>query len=459
MSQWRNITLVVVAMDVAVCGSMVAAKLLRRPAAIPIVACGDPLATTEIAALAGLAETGTAADWLSYGQALLGQGLYGYAEAAFRRAVEIAPTDADSRFALAFVIDRTGRIAESIGEYAACADILPAAGSPQRQLAAYAIGCNHLRLGDVPAAERAFRANQQFPAAAVQLVKILLYSGRADEAAVILASLKQRVPLTLEVEQLLAEVMETLGRPAEAFAAAACEERAESLIPLTFSSSYLAPLVLERGINGVIKRCASMNPATQGRVILATLEAIDGVGGAGDVSYRLPMTALRVDVALAERRPEEALRLLNVLRDTGHRDGNVLSLEADAVEQQGDRQAAFDLRLRAIAMTPTATLHRQLASDYEQRGDKANAAVHRGRALLLEGLAEYQKNRVEEALVLVRQSLGCNDRDAQAWFHVGELEYQLGRQDEADVAFARALEIRPGYGRPRQFLNRPRLER
>jgi tetratricopeptide (TPR) repeat protein len=110
-------------------------------------------------------------------------------------------------------------------------------------------------------------------------------------------------------------------------------------------------------------------------------------------------------------------------------------------------------------MTPTATLHRQLASDYEQRGDGANAAVHRGRALLLQGLAEYRQNRVEEALALVRQSLGCNDRDAQSWFHAGELEYQLGRQDEADAAFARALEIRPGYGRPRQFLNRPRLEK
>jgi len=459
MSQWRNITLIVVAVEIAVCGSMVAAKLLRHPAAIPIVASDDPLAAREIAALAGLAETGTAADWLSYGQALLGQGLYGYAEAAFRRAVEMAPADADSRFALAFVIDRTGRLAESIREYDACADIVPAAGSPQMQLAVYAIGCNHLRMGDVPAAERAFRANQQFPAAAVQLAKILVSSRRADEAAAILASLRQRVPLSLEVEQLLADVMDALGRPAEAFEAAAREERAESLIPLTFSSSYLAPLVMQRGINGVIERCASMDPATEGRAILATLDAIDGVGGGGDVSYRVPMTAMRVDVALAERRPEEALRLLNVLRDTGHRDGYVLTLEADAVEQQGDRQAAFDLRLRALTMTPTAALHRQLASDYEQRGDGANAAAHRGRALLLQGLAEYRKNRVEEALTLVRQSLGCNDRDAQAWFHAGELEYQLGRQDEADAAFARALEIRPGYGRPRHFLNRPRLER
>jgi len=73
--------------------------------------------------------------------------------------------------------------------------------------------------------------------------------------------------------------------------------------------------------------------------------------------------------------------------------------------------------------------------------------------------AKLLRHPAATSIVASDDPLARNDRDAQAWFHACELEYQLGRQDEADAAFARALEIRPGYGRPRQFLNRPRLEK
>jgi tetratricopeptide (TPR) repeat protein len=73
--------------------------------------------------------------------------------------------------------------------------------------------------------------------------------------------------------------------------------------------------------------------------------------------------------------------------------------------------------------------------------------------------AKLLRHPAAASIVASDDPLATSDRDAQAWFHAGELEYQLGRQDEADTAFARALEIRPGYGRPRQFLNRPRLEK
>ena len=43
---------------------------------------------------------------------------------------------------------------------------------------------------------------------------------------------------------------------------------------------------------------------------------------------------------------------------------------------------------------------------------------------------------------------------AKTWFHIGELEYHLGRRDAADEAFRKALELEPGYGRARDYLDR-----
>jgi hypothetical protein len=34
------------------------------------------------------------------------------------------------------------------------------------------------------------------------------------------------------------------------------------------------------------------------------------------------------------------------------------------------------------------------------------------------------------------------------------MEYHLGRHDAADEAFRKALDLRPGYGRARDFLDR-----
>ena len=69
-------------------------------------------------------------------------------------------------------------------------------------------------------------------------------------------------------------------------------------------------------------------------------------------------------------------------------------------------------------------------------------------------MAAYRQNRPDTALDLLRKSAELAPDDATTWFHIGEMEYHLGRRDAADEAFRKALELRPGYGRARDYLDR-----
>jgi tetratricopeptide (TPR) repeat protein len=65
------------------------------------------------------------------------------------------------------------------------------------------------------------------------------------------------------------------------------------------------------------------------------------------------------------------------------------------------------------------------------------AAVHRQRAAALEALG-----RSEEAIHAYREALLCDPEDADAQARVGLLLRELGRDEEANQAFASAMQLR-----------------
>jgi len=343
MRRWVAIA---VAVEVAVCGWLAVDRLRRPRATLPTTVADDPQIGAEFAALARRAENGGAREWLFLGESLLGQGLYGHAERAFERALALDPANVEAAHALGFVVDRTGRVAEGNAHLRRCLEIIERSGQqhPQRSLVLYAIGRNHLRLGDVPAAEAAFRRNEGFLPAMFQLARILYHSDRPKEAAELLERLLEREPLALELHHLNARVMERLGRPAEQFAAAAMEERSAHLVETSFGTDYVQPFV---------KRHRRSDPAVA--------------------------------------------------------DGAAASVGSDH---------------------------------------------GRGVELFRAALAAYRRNRLPEARGLLRRAAELAPEDATTWYHLGEMEYHLGDPDAADEAFRRALALRPGYGRSRDFLDR-----
>jgi tetratricopeptide (TPR) repeat protein len=76
------------------------------------------------------------------------------------------------------------------------------------------------------------------------------------------------------------------------------------------------------------------------------------------------------------------------------------------------------------------------------------AAVHRQRAAALEA-----RGRSEEAVRAYRETLRCDPENADAQLRLGLLLRELGRDEEANQAFAAALRLRSALSaRPQQQL-------
>jgi tetratricopeptide (TPR) repeat protein len=449
---------IALALEVAVCGWLAVGRLLRPKASIPAEFPDDPLLAGEFATLAQRAENGGAEDWLSLGESLLGQGCYGHAEKAFERALEIDPDNIEACYGLAFALDRTGRVRESNVLYQRCVDTPddPKAQPQQskKPFALFAIGKNHLRLGDVAAAEGAFRRNEGFVPALYQLARILHYSGRPNEAAALLSRLLARVPLSLELHLLRARVMETLGEPAEQFVAAAMAERSAHLVESYFGTDYVRPFNQRQGLKRALDAYDSRKSSGPPAVMDAELASIEEIVRDRRIPQRLVALSMRGERSLAEGKPAAIPEIARQIAAGGDAGSSRLLLEAAAKEMQGDADGARALRERSERLLPSMLVERALADDCERRGDIAGRDRHRAKEHFLAAMGAYRTNKLEPALELFKKSAAIAPDDATTWFHIGEMEYHLGRRDAADDAFRKALELRPGHGRARDYLDR-----
>ena len=449
--------LLLVAIEAVVCGGLVAGRLLRHVPTLPADSADDPHLSAELAVVAARASDGGAADWRFLGESLIGQGMYAHAEPALRRAIALDPREHAARFALAFVLERTGRLADGIAQYRAFLDMPdpPREAVDRHPFAMHAIGRAHLRAGEVTAAEIAFRENRGFPPADFQLARILYFSGRHAEAAATIDRLLPQLPLALELHHLRERVMEALGRPVDAFAAAAMEERSASLVETSFNSNYVGPFTVRHGLPRLFQEYQRLEKEGDVKGMDELLETAESMLASRRVPQRLTVLALQAERGLARREPDVAIASAAAMRDAGDGTAVPLLLEARAREQRGESEAAAALRRRVLAFEPTARLHLQLAEACDRSGDAASAKRHRAMHHFHAGLDVYRRNQLPAALERLRTASELQPDHAATWFHIGEIEYHLGRTEAADEAWRMAIACRPGYGRAADFLARP----
>ncbi len=456
----RRLLVGLLAVEVAVCGWLLGRRALRMPPPLPAAFPDDPLLEPEMQAVADAADRGGAVEWRELGESLLGQGLYADAEQAFARAAALDPRDIDALFGQAFCVDRTGRVAESIAIYRRCLDLPDVADGPlgRRPFALYAIGRNHLRLGDVAAAEAAFRENDGFVPANFQLAKLLYRDGRLGEAVRIVEQLLGQLPLALELHQLKARILDAAGAPAEAFAARAAEERSAHLVESNFNTDYVRPFTQRHGIPRAFADYEQILPPLPGDPqrdparLEARLRPLEDAVGKLRIPQRVTLAYLRADLAAAAGRTDELADSLRTIAAAG--DGSVsrLELEARLRELEGDTAAARDLLGRAAAMGPTAQLHRRLAEAAERDGNEAAARQHRAREHFYRGKAIYRRNELETARREFEEASRLDPTHVASWYRLGEMAYHLGRPVEAVAAFRRVLELEPDHERAATFL-------
>lgn len=446
---------IVVALECCVCGWLLGHRLARPVPAVPTAFPDDPPAAAELTALAAAAASGGAEAWLMLGERLLGLGLYGHAEATLARAVDLDPAGVEPRFAWAFALDRSGRLRAAIDEYRRCLDLDEDArvGDSKKPFAALGIGNALVRLGDIADAEAAFRRLPGFPPAEFQLATLLFHDGRLEESLMIVDRNLVGLPLALEWHHLRMRILTALGRMDEAFEADVMEERGGPLMRISFSKDYLDPFAGSR-LTEALEACDRLDPVRDGVALTARLDAIDALIGSRPLPERLLVEVRRARLALAAKEPDRADAILDRIEAAGRVSGDTFMLRAAAAELRGDTAGAAAWGSRAAAVSPAAEIRFQLAAEAERLGDRAARDRYRGQGLFLEAITLYGRNRPGEALVKLRESAAVAAEAAATWFRIGECEYVAGNREAAATAYRRAVDLRPGYGRASDRLER-----
>jgi tetratricopeptide (TPR) repeat protein len=426
----------------------------QSPLRLPATVSDDPAWAAEVADLAAATRFGGAAAWTALGDALLGRGDYRNAELAYRRVTEMAPQDIEARFALAFCLDRTGRMADANEHYRRCLELpdRPGPGQSKKPFALYAIGRNLLRLEDEAAAEAVFRQNPGFPPADYQLARILLFTGRPREALEVVDRGLASLPLALEWHRLRGRIMDALDRPADAFAARGMEERSAHLLEVNFSTGYVRPLTTRHGIKQMLDGYGAAAGRESPEQLSQRLDAIEAAIGGRMIPESITLMQFRANQAMMFGDPQEVVDMIAAqpwLRDS---DPLMAIYEADALARLDRSDEATALRRRLVAIAPSASLHRKLAVACESSGDQAGRNQQLSQAELLDGIALYRRNDIAGALPRFVKAVELDPANAAAHFHRGEMLYHLGRRKEATSAFRDALTKRPGFGRASDFL-------
>ena len=105
-----------------------------------------------------------------------------------------------------------------------------------------------------------------------------------------------------------------------------------------------------------------------------------------------------------------------------------------------------------VAIAPTPDLHRRLAAACDRGGDETGRDRHLAEAERLEGIAVYRRNDIANAMSRFERAASLDPSNAAALFHWGEMLYHLDRPEEAVRVFRKAVDERPGFRRPLEFL-------
>ncbi len=159
-------------------------------------------------------------------------------------------------------------------------------------------------------------------------------------------------------------------------------------------------------------------------------------------------------VLYAEGRFQEALALINTLRDALTADAPVTNLAAVCHMQLGNLEDAMRYWQRALVIKPDyCDVHNNLGNLYCQLERFAEAEASYRQALRFKpdygmvhnnlGKLLYRTSRFDEAEVSLRQALRINPNDADAYNTLGALFKEMRRFEEAERAYRHLLQLKP----------------
>lgn len=414
----------------------------------------DPFYADAIKEFAEQAESGGSAEWQTLGEALLGQGFYGEAELAFRQSVLLNPKNYLSHFALAFCLDRTGRMELSTEEYLEAAkierDSEEAVASPSHAM--YQAGKNYLRLEQPEKALELFEQNQMFSPATYQLAKLLIRTGQSERALRVIEPVLEKAPTSLKFNSLYLHLMEEQGKTKEAFQAGQRLEYAQYFVPVDFNTKYVTPF---SNVCGFPKRLQAYNRILDSGnmdLVATKLESLYEQIAETNMPQRAMLQQSLAAVEFQRRNPEKILEAVKKLDELGIKSAERLQMEGAAYALLGQLDQAAELWERAALMSPNIPLHQMLAKYYDQKEDIAKRDEHLGQAELLSAKIEYWSHRPENAKQAIDKAIQLLPDDDEVWFYLAEIESALNNGDAAVNAYRTCLDKNEYHGKAMEAL-------
>lgn len=441
--------LILLVIELGTCGYLLAKRLSRHVPVLPDAEFVDPLTMSDFQELAKQAENGSSQEWVTLGQALLGQGFYTYAEICYRQAVEIDPADRVAQASYAFCLERTGRTQASTQEYEKQDSYQEKSSFPlaNREFYLYSIGRNYLREENVAKAEETFRQNLDFQPAEYQLAKILVRSDRSAEALAIIEKNLQKSPDSLFFRLLQSRAFESLGRMAEAKQAADRVERAMYIVQLSFNINLVKPYSVRHGVQKEVQEYFQLIELNDMDQLARKLDKILELIGERPMPQLRSTLVRMIEVEFQRKDPERMLMLLDQLNQYGIQDADLLQFKAGAYILTGEMEKAIALLQRVAKMSPTIEVHQTLANIYEQRKDEKKRDEHLAKMALLSAMMAFRNNQLQEAEKSIQRSIKLNPNDPLAWFYSAETSRQLGNLEAARTAYERCIKLNPNHGR------------
>ena len=439
-----NLLLLLLLIEATVVGTLVARRMRQPPPPMPAAEWLDPLSREDLAELARLAQSDRAEDLLTLGNALLGKGFYCHAELCFQRVRDREPDNREAAHGMAFCLDRTGRLAESIRVYE---QLVPNETGEKRQECLFAIGRNYLREEESLKAEQVFEENYDYIPAKLLWNRLLVKTGRAGQALPFIEDFLRTLPNSLRFQQLRLEACQQLGQLDKVQEAADAIERSELLIPVNFSTDFLTLQSQEYGLERHWAEFQKLEPVVdldqQQRIIAELRDCIR--------DYLSPYTMVLLTKAaeIASARGDATLlaSLLAELEALGEENPTQLRLAGDLALLRGNALEAEELWLRSASMTPLRETHERLAKLYESRGNTNARDGQRARMSLLQGKQHFWENKLADATTSLEQAVELDPSLTDGWFYLGEIRRSRQDADQARDAYRKCLELRPSHGR------------
>jgi tetratricopeptide (TPR) repeat protein len=391
------------------------------------------------------------ASWVELGAAYRAFGLLPQAEYCYRQADKLSPKDRSYLYYWAECFDLMGRTREAtkLHRQIIQAGLQVPLGAETTQYCWLNIGQDWLREENVPEGIEALRKAPDIPRAKFLLARVLIRSGRAKEAIILLDDLLGGSPGMVEYNQMKSWAEAELADQEAAREFYDRSLRSQQQVP-KWDPVYQEVLKRRQTTGSQAWHEKSLQLEAQGKLP----EAIEWSRRAFQAFWTEDRAQQRAKLELLSGNPGEAIALMEDCVKRVGASAKTLDIIGVASVELRDNARARRAWEQAIELEPTPNLYAKLAEMCRMAGDARQMRKYLSLGQYQTGKEAWLNNDMQIALEHFVNAVALYDGHAHTWFYLAETRRLLGDAAGAEVAYRRCLQANPDHGRALRGLER-----